>query len=105
MSADKELIEKLVPVPTVKRKRKPGRPAKHGVYSKEELLPLVDEKVQLIVDVLDGEELLVQAQDMILVRLLGRALARIEMVDRYILLVLLYLCSKNSGIVNMPDFR
>lgn len=79
---NKELIEQLVPLP--KTKRKVGRPAKHGVYSKGGLLPLANEKAKLIIDVLEGEEQLIKDQDMILVRILGRCLARMEMIDRYI---------------------
>lgn len=65
-------------------KRPVGRPPKHGVYSKYALRPLEDAKIKEIVEVMRGEKLAIAPSDMMYVTLLGRLLAQITLMDRWL---------------------
>lgn len=66
------------------QRRGPGRPPKHGAYSKFQLAPMEDAKLKEILDIMTGEHLAVTKQDMVFVGLLARLLAQIELIDRYL---------------------
>jgi len=66
-----------------KEKRPRGRPPKHGVYSKFAMMPLRDIKTKEIMEVLSGERHLIQKSDVIVVSLLARASAQVELIDRW----------------------
>jgi len=65
-------------------KRGRGRPPKHGAYSGHELIPLTEEKTALVQQVLSGRELIVRPVDKVAVELLGRNLAKLELIDRWL---------------------
>lgn len=70
-------------IPATTPRRRPGRPKVHGAYSKFSLVPLEDAKVKEIVEIIRGERLSVGKSDLLYIRLLGRLLAQIELIDRY----------------------
>lgn len=85
-----EIIKSLPPgtvrpdlLPTTKVKRPVGRPPKHGAYSKFNLIPLEEAKIQEITEIIQGEKASIGKSDMLYIRLLGRLLAQIEILDRY----------------------
>lgn len=61
-----------------------GRPPKHGVYSKYVLAPLTDNKYKEIQELARGERLHIAPSDHIIVNLLARILAQVELMGRYL---------------------
>ncbi len=65
-------------------KRGRGRPPKHGAYSKFALNALTDAKVDEIRQVMEGERLAVAPSDRLYITTLGRLLAQMELIDRWL---------------------
>lgn len=61
-----------------------GRPPKHGAYSGRELIPVTAEKVSLVRGLLAGTVLAIGPTDAVAIDLLGRNLAKIEIIDRWL---------------------
>ena len=74
----KQPLTPLVP------KRPPGRPPKHGLYSKYQLAPLTDNKYAEIMEYLHGQRLSIAPSDELFVNLLARLLAQIELMGRWL---------------------
>jgi phage terminase small subunit len=70
--------------PMMRGKRHKGRPVKHGLYSKYALVPLTHDKYKEIMGVMSGLRLLIAPSDQIVVNLLARLLAQIELIGRYL---------------------
>jgi len=66
-----------------KPKRPPGRPPKHGAYSGSELVPVAMMKEKEIREVMTGAKIAVGRADVIIVGTLARALAKLELLDRF----------------------
>lgn len=77
---NKENIVALIPQPL---KRGPGRPPKHGAYSKYALAAITDTKIAEIRQVMAGEKLATAPTDTLFITVLGRLLAQMELLDRY----------------------
>ena len=73
----------LMPMPP-EGKPRIGRPPKSGAYSGSALLPLMNEKKAEILEVLRGHKVAIGPTDTVAVGLLARALAHIELIDRYL---------------------
>lgn len=73
------MTKELVPA---KVRRGPGRPPTHGAYSKFRLAPLTDEKIAEIRAVMEGEKLAIAPTDALYIKMLGRVLAQLELIDR-----------------------
>jgi hypothetical protein len=65
-------------------KRPRGRPPKHGAYSKFALNTLTEAKVEEIRSIMDGEKLAVAPSDRLYINTLGRLLAQMELIDRWL---------------------
>jgi hypothetical protein len=65
-------------------KRGRGRPPKHGAYSKFQLNALTDAKVAEIREIMEGERLATAPSDMLYIKTLGRLLAQMELIDRWL---------------------
>lgn len=79
---DLSLDRKLLAPPTKAVKRL-GRPPKHGAYSGADMMPLTVRKRDEIVAVLRGNQVAVGPTDLPYVEMLARALAKVELFDRY----------------------
>lgn len=64
-------------------KRGPGRPPKHGAYSKFALAVITKDKITEIQEVMAGERLAVAPTDQLFINMLGRLLAQMEILDRH----------------------
>lgn len=64
-------------------KRPVGRPPKHGAYSGAELVPVAMMKEREIREILSGARIAVGTADSIMIGTLARALAKMELFDRY----------------------
>lgn len=65
-------------------KRGKGRPRKHGAYDKRVLAPVTNEMVALIENLISGERTLIGPTDRPVLELLARALAKVEVIDRWL---------------------
>ncbi len=85
-----EILKQLPPgtvrpdlIPSTAVKRRVGRPKQHGAYSKFNLIPLENEKIKEIIEIVQGEHPSIGKSDLVYIRLLGRLLAQIEILDRF----------------------
>lgn len=62
-----------------------GRPPKHGGYSGKELVPVMQEKIQYVMNIAGKSVPIVTDHDKIVIELLARNLAKIELFDRYLI--------------------
>lgn len=69
---------------TKKTGKPPGRPPKHGAYSGSQLVPVTEEKTALVRGLLAGTMQLAGPTDAVAIELLGRNLAKIELIDRWL---------------------
>lgn len=69
---------------TPQTKRGRGRPPKHGAYSKFQLATLTDAKIVEIREVMAGERLAIGPSDKLYINMLGRLLAQMEIIDRWL---------------------
>lgn len=65
-------------------KRRPGRPPKHGAYSKFALVPLTSEKIIEIKEIIAGERSAVAPADVLMINLLARVLAQIDLMSKFL---------------------
>lgn len=65
-------------------KRPPGRPPKHGLYSKFVLAPLTDDMRKQVIEIVSGQRLAIAPSDQIVINLLARVLAQIELMGRWL---------------------
>lgn len=72
----------ITPAMVVRRPR--GRPPIHGLYSKYALQPLTEDKRKWIMQIMEGQQLVIAPADKILINLLARLLAQIELIGRWL---------------------
>ena len=80
-NSEEQLVQVFTEPPV---KRGPGRPPKHGAYSKFQLNTLTDDKIKEIREILAGERLAIGPSDAMFIKVLGRLLAQMELIDRYL---------------------
>ena len=76
------MSDKPLEVPPGRRPR--GRPIKHGAYSRFALGPLTKNKRAEILDILKQEHRVLGPGDILLVDMLARMLAKVELIDRWL---------------------
>lgn len=99
MSGEAEVVDSgssLLPTPT-KVKNKGGRPPKSGAYSGAQLVPLMSAKQKEITAILRGNQVAIGPSDSVAVGLLARALAHIEIIDRYLAVNGFFECDVETG--------
>lgn len=70
--------------PMLPAKRPVGRPPKTGLYSKFTLVPLTEIKKKEIMEIISGQRLMLAPTDYIMVDLLARSLAQLDLISRHI---------------------